>query len=118
MTNLSFVKMDQSIINIEDISSIDLSHLESDLKVIVRCKSGENTSPIEHIATNLNAIELLMQIRPSALEGRKLRWAKNKWILHNLVAHPVMQILALFKFYKLAIRVHDDTVPKPIGKKE
>lgn len=117
MTNMQFIKTDNSLVKIDDISSIDLSQLESDLKLIVRCKSGESISPIEHIATNLNAIEVLMQIRPSALEGRQLRWAKNKWILHNLIAHPLMQILALFKCYNLAIKVHDDTVPKPKGKK-
>jgi len=63
----------------------------------------------------VQAIEILMQLRPSVLEGRRMRWAKHRWILHNVVAHPTMQILALLKLYKAAMWVHDVTVPRPKG---
>lgn len=47
----------------------------------------------------------------------RIDWAKFMWAVHNLVGHPLMQILALFKFYDAAFWVHDVTVPKPRGAK-
>ena len=34
---------------------------------------------------------------------------KNWWV-HNLVAHPIMQIIQLFNA-KLANKIHDETLP-------
>lgn len=118
MINLNFIKADEALVQVCDIAYIDLSKLETELLITIHCQSAKDILPISHVATNLNAIEILMQLKPSAMEGKNLKWARNKWILHNLIAHPLMQILALFKFYKLAIKVHDNTVPKPIGKRQ
>lgn len=60
-----------------------------------------------------DAIEAVMLLKPSALEGKRLRWVKNAWAFHNLVGHPVMQILAWLRLYKAAIRFHDWTTPAP-----
>lgn len=108
-----FLKLDNSVVNREQISSLDLTRLEDELIVTVITKTNHT-----YKASELNAIELLMQLRPGALEGRRLRWAKNVWYVHNLIGHPVMQILAMFKFYKAAMWVHDITVPRPLGKRE
>lgn len=72
----------------------------------------------EYLATDLNALELMMQLRPSALEGKKLKYAKNVWLIHNFIGHPLMNIFAMLKFYKLAFWIHDVTVPKPTGFKK
>lgn len=108
-----FLKLDTKLIAIDDISSVDYSELESKYKITIVTKQGESA-----IATELNAIECLMQLKPSALEGKRLRWAKRVWYIHNLIGHPVMQILAMFGFYKQAFWIHDVTVPKPTGFKK
>ncbi len=108
-----FLKMDGYLISIDDISSIDYSKIEYEYKVTIITKQG-----VVAVATELNAIECLMQIRPSALEGKRLRWAKRVWYIHNLIGHPLMQVLAMFGLYKAAFLVHDMTVPKPISFKQ
>lgn len=105
-----FLKLDSKLIAIDDISSVDYKDLETEYKITVITKQGESA-----VATELNAIECLMQLRPSVLEGKRLRWAKRVWYIHNLVGHPLMQFLAMLGFYKQAFWVHDATVPKPSG---
>lgn len=89
--------------------------------VIVDTDSFEKTGEVKaqdifgnwHTFTGLDAIEFVMLVKPSAWEGRRLKWRKNVWIVHNLIGHPLMQILALIGLHKLAFFVHDSTVPKP-----
>ncbi len=95
----------------EDILAIDTSDIEN-LRIVVH-----TTSHGEVIVEGLQALETIMEYKPSALENRRLKWARHAWSIHNLVGHPVMQILAWLRLYKLAIRVHDATVPRPVGKK-
>jgi hypothetical protein len=52
------------------------------------------------------------------VEGKRLKWPKFVWCIHNLFAHPITQLLALCKLYKWAFWIHDVTVPKPVGKKK
>lgn len=66
-----------------------------------------------HVARGNDAIEAVMLLKPSALEGRRLKWPKHAWAFHNLVGHPVMQILAWLRLYEAAIRFHDWTTPAP-----
>jgi len=108
----NFLKTDNGVVAKSDISSIDTSRIE-ELYVCVTTKQG-----LSFTATNLNALELIMQTRPSALEGKRFKAAKFAWLIHNLIAHPVMQILALFKCYRLAFWVHDVTVPKNLKSKK
>lgn len=103
-----FLKTDTAIVALDDIGSIDCSRIE-ELIVTVHTKKG-----LAYEATNLNALELVMQTRPSAIEGKRLKSAKFAWAIHNLFAHPVMQLLAFFKLYNWAFWVHDATVPKGI----
>jgi hypothetical protein len=71
-----------------------------------------------YVVDGFAALELVWLFKPSALEGNnKIKWHKHVWAVHNLIAHPLMQILAWFKLYKQAIWIHDVTVPKPIGYK-
>lgn len=67
--------------------------------------------------TGQAAIDLGMRVDPSIFEGNpKFKFAKNAWAFHNLIAHPLMQIFCLFGFYKLGLKIHDKTIPRPINK--
>jgi hypothetical protein len=77
-------------------------------RVEIVTKSGAR-----HVAEGNDAIETVMLLKPSALEGRRLNWPKHAWAVHNLIGHPVMQVLAWLRFYRAAIRFHDWTTPAP-----
>ncbi len=106
----SFVLSNGWVINPDSIINIDVSGIE-DLVIVVTHISGE----LE--VTGIQAIELLMAMRPAVFEGKRLRWKRHAWALHNLVGHPLMQVLAFCHQYKLAMWVHDITVPRPLGRK-
>lgn len=57
-----------------------------------------------------------MVVKPSALEGQRLKWPKRAWMIHNLIGHPGMQLLALLGYYDLAMRLHEITIPRPASK--
>jgi hypothetical protein len=112
MMKQQFLRCDTLIFPIEEIAVVDYSQVE-ELIVTGLLKSGKT-----FVATDIHAIELIMAVKPSVLEGRKLKWARHVWSFHNLIAHPLMQILAFMRFYNAAFWLHDATVPKPTGKKE
>ena len=99
------------VINVESISFINYDQID-DLII-----TGELLSGVKFQSSGILAIEIVMMVKPSIMEGRRLRWPKYVWLVHNLIAHPLMSILALFGLYKLAFLIHDKTVPKPIGVK-
>ena len=37
----------------------------------------------------------------------------DSWAVHNLVGHPMMQILTWLGKPELGVRVHDVTIPRP-----
>jgi len=106
-----FAKAGTQVFRLDDITSADFSNIEQ-LAAVVRLRNGETFE-----AQGPDAIELAYAIKPSVLEGRRMAHARHAWAFHNLVAHPVMQILAFFKAYHRALWIHDSTVPKPLGAK-
>lgn len=105
-----FLNLANRIVPISEIISIDISQIH-DSVVTITTRDG-----LIDVVHGFFAIELVWALKPGALEGNsKLKWMKGMWIIHNFIGHPLMQILALFKQYKMAIWVHDITVPKPIG---
>lgn len=108
MTKRDFVKAGDTIIRLADIETIDMAEIEQGL---LRVSHKGQVSE----ARDFDAFEILMLLHPSAIEGRRLRWAKNAWAFHNLVAHPLMQVMVWLGFKKRAIWLHDVTVPKPLG---
>ena len=106
-----FVRLGNTLVNSKLITGVDLRNLE---ELVVTVFYDGETYTIEGI----QAIELLMALRPSVLESRRLRWARHAWAFHNLVGHPLMQLLAFFRKYELAMWVHDATVPKPLGRRQ
>ncbi len=62
------------------------------------------------------ALNVIMRLAPSVLEGKRGRYYKNAWVIHNLIGHPMMQFLSWFGFSKAAIWVHEKTIPTPTVK--
>lgn len=106
-----FLKCDNAIVPVGSVASIDTRDV-ANLIVSVITVDGKS-----HQATGILAVELLMQTRPGVMEGKRLRWPRRAWVLHNLVGHPLMQLLALVGLYGLAMKVHEGTVPRPVGTK-
>jgi len=108
----TFIKTnDEHLVAVDHIVSVDYSGIV-DLRLVVTDANGT-----DYDVTGLEAIETAMLLNPACLEGQRLRWPKSVWAFHNLVAHPVMQVLAWRKKYKLAFWLHDVTVPRPKGKR-
>lgn len=104
-----FIKADGQIIAVSEIARVDLKAIE-DLVMTIHLKDGSVV-----IAQGIDALENAMLLKPSSLEGRRLRFAKRAWLIHNLIGHPLMQFLALIGFPKQGMWVHDATVPKVLG---
>ena len=108
--NNYFVTINDQLVLKWKITKVEYSQLITETVVVYL---DDNT---EHIVTGFAAIELVWLLKPSALEGNnKIKWKKHAWAIHNLFAHPLMQILSWCGLYKLAIWIHDVTIPKPIG---
>ena len=99
-----FIKAGNEIIPLSRIDKVDISSVEEEHVTI-----HHNGKASE--AWGFDALEAVMTVKPSALEGRRLKWHKHAWAVHNLVGHPLMQLLAFAHFYKAAMRVHDLTTP-------
>ena len=97
------------LVPVSDVRSVDYTALEQG---IVDIHTHNNAS---FRAEGFDAIEAIYILKPGALEGKRLKWQRNAWAWHNFVIHPVMQILVWFGFKKQAIRLHDRSVPEPIG---
>lgn len=108
----SFVKAGDRLIPIGMIVDANLADIES-ARLYLSLSSGETI-----LTEGFDAIEAVWLLRPSALEGRRLRWRKGAWALHNLFAHPAMQLLAWIGFGRAAVRLHDATTPVPRGTRE
>lgn len=107
MRGPDFILADDALVPLSAVRHVDLSEIEA-LRLVIVHDGGRA------IATDIRAIEALMLLKPSAYEGRRLRAARHAWAVHNLVGHPLMQLFALLGFRRLAIRVHDGTVPRPL----
>ena len=105
----AFIKAGNIILRLADIERIDIAEIEQG-RLTVFHAGGK---PL--VAHDFDAFEILMLLHPAAIEGRRLRWAKHVWAFHNLVAHPLMQLMVWIGLRKQAIWLHDVTVPKPLG---
>lgn len=106
-----FVKVAGHAISLSEIAQVDGTDIE---QLCVRLYLN-NGNMVE--ARDIEAFDIVMQVKPSLVEGKRLKFAKHAWVIHNFVGHPLMQILAFFKMYSWAFYVHEATVPRPLGKK-
>lgn len=107
MTKPIVLKAGNCLIPFELVREVNIADIENEIVLIV------TTNGVIYTAEGFDAIEAVMAIKPSALEGRRLRWRKNAWIVHNVIGHPLMQLLALLGFKRRAIWLHDVTTPRP-----
>jgi hypothetical protein len=104
----NFVKNGTHLLPIDRVDRADYSRIEELILVVEH-------DGVETVIEGIDALEAAMLLNPACLEGKRMRWARNAWLVHNLVGHPLMQMLALFGFRRLALGVHDATVPRPLG---
>jgi hypothetical protein len=103
------LKAGGKLIPFRAVKHIEIDQIESGEAIIVT-EDGER-----HVAKGFDAIEAVWAWKPSALEGLRLKWKKGSWAFHNVVGHPLMQVLAWVGLTRLAIRLHDATTPAPRG---
>lgn len=106
-----FAKAGARVFALDEIAEADFSGIE-ELRATVTLKSGTVVQ-----AEGIEALELAMQVKPSVVEGRRMAYARRAWWVHNMLGHPLMQLLAAFGAYRLAFRVHDGTVPQAKGRR-
>lgn len=106
-SKVDFIKAGDLLIPMHHVETVSLADIETGA-IEVTYQDGKLAR-----ATDFDAIEIMMQLKPSALEGRRLRWVRHVWAFHNLIAHPLMQLMVWCGFTKQAIWLHDVTVPRP-----
>jgi hypothetical protein len=54
------------------------------------------------------------QLNLIIVQGTIMKWLYKNWIVHNMIAHPLMQLVMLVSFGKLSRfsdSIHDVTIP-------
>lgn len=100
------LKAGQDLIPFDRVLEVKLDNVE-DQTIVIVCRDG-----VRYTAHGTDAIDAIMVLKPSAFEGRRLRWPRNAWVFHNLVGHPGMQLLAWVGFKRAAVAFHDWTTPR------
>ena len=109
MKDKSFITASDLLIPLAAVESVDMAQIEQGY-VDVTYSGGQTRR-----AHDFDAFEIVMLLNPAAVEGRRLRFARHAWAVHNLLAHPLMQIMVWLGFRRQALWLHDITVPKPVG---
>jgi len=105
---MKFIEMNKKLVNVAGINHILIDRLESEGYIYVFYIGGA----AEYVHGS-QAVEIVRRLHPSAFEGKRLKFLKNRWVIHNLVGHPLMQLLSWLGCKSLAMEVHDATVPTP-----
>ena len=103
---LAFIRAGDRLLPVAGVRYVDCSKLTNH-KIVV--EHGEGT----FILVGADAIDAVMLLKPSAFEGRRLRWVKHAWSAHNMLGHPLMQVLAWLGRPRLGVWVHEVTTPRP-----
>lgn len=104
-----FVDLGEFVVLRREIRTLDLSRLE-ELYVTVHVEGKEPVVLRDHVA-----VDVLMRLCPKVFEGRRLRYVRHAWAVHNLIGHPLLQVCAWLGMTKLGLRIHDATTPRPRG---
>lgn len=110
--NIRSVKAGDVIIPIVWVDHVIIDTIEQGFITIVTYKGDEYKS------YGFDAIETVMVFKPSALEGRRLKWNKGAWRFHNLIIHPLLEVLSTLGFKRQAVKLHDWGTPTPRGFKD
>lgn len=104
-----FVHYNKKIINTGTISSIACDNYADDGNVHIQYVDGT-----DECVKGMEATNLIMTVCPSVIEGLRAKHIKHSWAIHNLIGHPLMQIFSWLHLMRLAIWVHDHTIPEPM----
>lgn len=104
----AFIRSRDRVINAATIRWIDTHDLEAGMIIV---HHDDEATEI----TGSMAVEAIMLLRPSALEGKRMKWVRRAWMRHNLIGHPLLMLLALVGRVDLGLKVHEATVPRPIA---
>lgn len=107
-----FLHYNNKLVNVDTIQWVDCANYENHQFVIVHYATFK-----EKVA-NPEAIAVIMALNPAILEGKKVGFVRHSWAIHNLIGHPLMQIFTWLHLTKLALWIHDITVPEPKGNRE
>lgn len=108
------IKFRNSLINLNEIKEIEVYMQKTKVQFLFTAKihwynSGEWSTLIAQ-----EAVDLVMRVGPHILEGNpSFKFAKNAWVFHNLIAHPLMQLCSFLGMTALGLRIHDATIPRP-----
>ena len=109
-----FLKAGTELYPVDAVRQVDLSELEEKGTIAIHFVAvrGSGTDAWTQVLTGIEAIEALETLYPAALEGnRGVRWLRRSWTRHNLLGHPLMEILSRLGFPHLGLRIHDATIP-------
>jgi hypothetical protein len=108
-----FIHGANTIINSNSISHIDCESYFKDGSIgLVYSKKDEVL-----MVSGAEATDIIMRLCPSFLEGKPVKYVKRAWMIHNLVGHPLMQVLSFLGMKELAFKVHDVTIPIPLKRR-
>lgn len=104
-----FVHYNNKIVNSKNIKTIMVYELNKYISIGVHYYDG-----LMEEVQGAEAINLVMRLCPSVVEGMRAKHIKHSWAVHNLIGHPLMQLFIWFRLTKLALWFHDATIPKPL----
>jgi hypothetical protein len=104
-----FVHFNNKIVNTDIIACITCDDYVEHNLIHVHYKNSEMES-----VKAMEAANLIMALCPAVLDGMRAKHVKHSWAIHNLFAHPLMQILMWLGLTRWAMWVHDSTVPEPL----
>ena len=106
---MTHIKVKSRLLRTTAIVSVACERLEKDGMIVVAWEVANDK--ILTTLTGQEALDFLMKFSPEMLEGKRLKSRRNAWAFHNLVAHPLLQILAWAGHTKLGLKIHDKTIP-------
>lgn len=101
-----FISTSNDILNADRITYVDCANYFETDTIIVWFVSGGKRE-----VSGLDALNVIMKVCPSWYEGHRGKYARWSFAIHNLIAHPVLQILHWMGLSKLGVRLHDWLIP-------
>lgn len=107
-----FVHYKNKIVNANQIVKVDVEPYLRD--GFIKIYRVDLPSYDYEVVSGPEAFTIIQTLCPAVLEGKRARYVKNSWAVHNLIGHPLMQIFSWLKLPALGIKIHDATVPEPV----
>lgn len=102
-----FVHFNNNIYNTSEVKWVDCTDYVS--KGIIRVHLAYRME----IVSGADALSVIQTLCPAVLEGKRAKYVRHAWAVHNLIGHPLMQIFSWLHLPSLGIKIHDATIPDP-----